>query len=89
MRVAELLLDIKRTISSLEDEIAATTNRKKLEKLNLELDSLRKGPRRYDKPMINEHVEYLYEMLTHTSQKIGKDAFERYEVLFNMWEEIN
>ncbi len=89
LKVASLLQEINEIIDMLEEQISATDNKIKLTALNDQLKLLKKGPRRYDKPMINEHVEYLYDMITSTPQRLGRDAFERYEELKAMWEEIN
>jgi hypothetical protein len=81
LRVASLLQEISERIDLLEVQISGTENKRKLAGLNDQLNLLKKGPRRYDKPMIAEHTEYLYEMITDTPQEVGKDAFERYSTL--------
>ena len=83
---AELLLSIKSQIREFETKIENTNSKQKKEALKNRLQTLKKGPRRYDKPMIHEHVEYLYDMVTNSQQKLGKDAFERYIQLKNEYE---
>lgn len=88
LKVASLLQEISEKIDMLEVQISATSNKRKLAELNEQLELLKKGPRRYDKPMIVDHTEYLYEMITETPQKVGKDAFERYSDLKKQFEEL-
>lgn len=85
LKVAKLLVDIRGEIRRLENEITTVKNKKKNEQLTGKLTKLQKGSRRYDKPMLHEHVEYLYEMVSDTPQKLGEDAFERYDVLMEQW----
>ncbi len=88
LKVAELLVSIKQEISELEGNIETTTNKRKKETLVNRLDALKKGPKRYDQPKLQEHVEYLYGMVTASPQKLGKDAFERYDQLKNMYQNL-
>lgn len=88
LKVASLLQEISERIDLLEVQISGTDNKRKLAGLNDQLNLLKKGPRRYDKPKIAEHTEYLYEMITNTPQKVGKDAFERYSTLKEEYETI-
>ncbi|HZD03871.1 MAG TPA: hypothetical protein VE173_03105, partial [Longimicrobiales bacterium] len=39
------------------------------------------GPVRYDKPGLQEHIQYLSRMGLGVDQRVGRDAVERYEVL--------
>lgn len=84
-QVALLLLEVKAEIRRLEDAIEASENEQKQGSLEEQLSLLKKGPKRYDKPMLYEHVEYLYEMVSSKQQKLGRDAFERYETLSERW----
>jgi photosystem II stability/assembly factor-like uncharacterized protein len=86
LQAAELLLSIKSKIREFETKIEKTNSKLKKEALEIRLQTLKKGPRRYDKPMIHEHVEYLYDMVTNSPQKLGEDAFERYLQLKNEYE---
>ena len=86
LKVAGLLIAIKREISSLEVDIEKTKNPSKQRRLKAKLGTMKKGTKRYDRPMLHEHVEYLYEMISSAPQKPGNDAFVRYEVLKAQWE---
>ena len=85
LKVAKLVVEIKDEIRRLEKEMLQTKNKKKKEELSMKLSTLQKGPKRYDKPMLIEHAEYLYDMVSETQQKLGKDAFERYAGLLEQW----
>ncbi len=81
LKVGKLLMRIKKEIARLETEVNASNNKKKIAQLLLKLEMLKKGAKRYDQPKLQEHTEYLYRMITHTPQKLGKDAFTRYQQL--------
>lgn len=85
LKVAKLVVEIRKEIRKLEQEISQTRNNKKIEELENRLSTLKKGPKRYDKPMLLEHTEYLFEMVSETQQKLGDDAFERYRTLAEQW----
>jgi hypothetical protein len=84
-----LAMEIREEIRQLKQEISKSKNKKKTEELNRSLSMLQKGPRRYDKPMLLNHTEYLFEMVSETQQKLGKDAFERYATLMEQWRKYN
>ncbi|MCK5135189.1 MAG: hypothetical protein KAR19_05320 [Bacteroidales bacterium] len=46
-------------------------------------------PGRYNQPQLQEHVEYLYKMVTDTRQKTGRDAFDRFKILQEAWSSYN
>jgi len=85
---AELLMKIKEDIRELEEGIKNEKNRKKKEKLVAQLNELQKGSHRYDKPMLQEHVDYLLDMLTVSPQQPGEDAYQRLERLKGLYEEF-
>jgi len=89
LKVARLVVEIKKEIRKLEQEISQTRNNKKREELTNRLSTLKKGPKRYDKPMLLEHAEYLFDMVSATQQKLGNDAFERYGTLLDQWKKYN
>ncbi len=89
LKVARLVVEIRKEIRKLEKEISHTKNKKKREELIGKLSILQKGPKRYDKPMLLDHTEYLFEMVSETQQKLGSDAFERYETLLEQWDQYN
>ena len=88
LKVAELLVAVKKKIKTLEEDIAESRNTSKKKRLTERLSMLKKGPKRYDQPMLHEHVEYLYEMVSAVPQKLGQDAFVRYEALKAEWEKL-
>ncbi len=77
----KLLQRIYSGIEQLKSAIATCEDQVKLKDLNARLDLLRKGPRRYDKPMLYDHTLYLYKSITSSPQKLGDDAFKRYKAL--------
>lgn len=46
------------------------------------------GPVRYDQPMVADQLQYLSAMINRADQKLGRDAFERYEELRAALDEI-
>ena len=51
-------------------------------------DRLITGPIRYSAPGLQTHIQYLAGMTSRGDQKVGRDAFERYEVLRSELDEI-
>jgi len=88
LEVAMLCIEIRKEISVTKEEIDKTKNKKKVEFLKKKLSLLEKGPARYDQPMLIDHAEYLLEMISHTPQKVGHDAFERFSVLKEQFEKL-
>jgi hypothetical protein len=84
VRIAQLYMEIKAKKEALETQL----KEKEDPALRATLAQLKKGPARYDKPMIYDQVKYLYEMITHVPQKPGDEAHARYAVLKRMWEEM-
>jgi len=85
LKIAELIIQVKQEISDLEMKLEKTDNKSARERINRKLSLLQKGKRRYDKPMLIDHIEYLYEMVTSVPQKLGEDAFTRYNELKSEW----
>ena len=46
------------------------------------------GPVRYDMPMVADQLQYLNGMINRADQKLGRDAFERYEELRTLLDSI-
>lgn len=82
---ATLLMEVRKSIRELEAVITFEKNKKKKQKLMDRLSALKKGPHRYDKPMLQEHVDYLLDMLTISPQRPGADAYVRLEQLKRMY----
>lgn len=51
-------------------------------------DKLITAPIRYSAPGLRDHISYLAGMTSRVDQKVGRDAFERYEVLRAELDEI-
>jgi hypothetical protein len=88
LKVAKLYLDINQTISDIRKEMGDTKNKRVASLLAEKLKQLETGPKRYDKPMLKDNAIYLFEMISHTPQKLGRDAFERYEILRSQFEQL-
>ena len=88
LQVAELLLAIKKRINTLEEAIEETRGSSKKKRLTEKLNTLKKGSGRYDRPRLYEHVNYLYNLVSGSLQKPGKDAYDRYHSLKNQWEQF-
>lgn len=93
MRVLVLLNEVNHTVARVK---AAETTLKagnkpdpvKSAKLKAISDKLITPKIRYSQPALQTHVAYLYNMTTHTDQKIGKDAEARYAILRKQFDEI-
>jgi hypothetical protein len=61
---------------------------KKHEALNAIRSQLatKKGP--YPQPMLSSQIGYLYSMISRVDQKLGKDAYIRYDELHQQLEEL-
>jgi len=85
LRVAKLYLEIETTIRDLETKAETTRAKKKKATYHALLAKLQKGKRRYDQPMLIDHVDYLYDLLSEAQQPSGTDAARRYEALHSQW----
>jgi len=83
VKIARLYLKIEKIIIELEKALEHTTNQSKKLSYQKQLAELKKGPNRYDKPKLIDHVEYLLGMCMETQQKLGNDAFNRYKILLD------
>ncbi|UJH68565.1 VPS10 domain-containing protein [Allomuricauda sp. SCSIO 65647] len=88
LKTTRLYLEVSQRIEELEQELGITKNLTKRKKLQKALARLKKGPKRYDKPMLIDHIKYLMEMVTEAQQPLGQDAFERYDQLLLEWSNI-
>ena len=84
LNIADLLLGIRDEIRDLEEKLKEKDDGIIRERLAI----LEKGPGRYDKPMIYDQVDYLYNMISGVPQKPGKDAHVRYAELRTTWEKM-
>lgn len=59
-----------------------------LERVTKVAEIVNTQPIRYGKPGLQEHITYLSRMTTGVDQKVGRDAFERYDVLRRDLDEV-
>ncbi|UOY08316.1 hypothetical protein L0P88_07110 [Muricauda sp. SCSIO 64092] len=88
LKVTQLYLSIAHKVKMLEEQLEEATNKKRKEGLRKRLTLLKKGPKRYDRPMLLDHVKYLMEMCSEEQQPLGRDAFDRFRQLQSEWERI-
>ncbi len=81
LKTLKLIVKINSEIELIKRELATCKDQVKINDLNKRLGLMIKGPRRYDKPMLYDHTLYLYKMITSSPQKLGDDAFIRFEEL--------
>lgn len=86
VKTAKLLLAVKKERKTLEKHLKATKSKRKKERLKKNIALLVKGKERYDRPMLEDHIDYLYEMITAAPQPLGKDAHFRYIQLYQEFE---
>ena len=77
--VGELVDRVREAQQELEGATGA--DERKAEALNEVAEELITGPIRYSAPGLQTHIQYLAGMTSRVDQKVGRDAFERYEVL--------
>ena len=87
-RTANMYVEIDHTIRKLQIQLEKTKSERKKRFLLNKLKQLKKGPKRYDKPMLIDHTKYLYELVSDTQQPVGQDAFDRYRMLRLEWEKF-
>ncbi|UCG89399.1 MAG: hypothetical protein JSW71_12845 [Gemmatimonadota bacterium] len=76
----EAITQLTATRQSLEGKTDAASRRAD-ERLAEIQRRLMTGPVRYDMPMVADQLQYLSGMINRADQKLGRDAFERYEEL--------
>jgi hypothetical protein len=77
--VNELATRVRGGLERLEGATGADARTR--ESLQAVADKLITGPIRYSQPGLQTHISYLAGMTSRVDQKVGRDAFERYEVL--------
>ncbi len=80
LKAKQLVSDVNQTVSRLKEAKTSATG-DKLDKLDTLAGHLITPPIRYSKPELQTHILYLYSLTNNTDQKIGHDAYERYDVL--------
>lgn len=84
-RVRDAVSDARQTLQRVRDAKKAlaegSDQRRRLDALEAELATASGGGIRYPQPMLVAQLEYLYHMITTADQKLGRDAFERYDEL--------
>ncbi len=88
LKIARLLVEIREKISEFEALIKQADSEKEKQRLQLQLSYLKKGPKRYDQPKLQEHTEYLFDIIAENYQKPGKDVHTRYEQLKNTFQQL-
>ncbi len=86
MRVLALLSDVNHAVARIQAaqskmKADKTADSAKSQQLKAVSDKLITPKIRYSQPALQTHVAYLYSMTTHTDQRIGHDAEERYTIL--------
>jgi hypothetical protein len=85
LRVRDAISDARRTLVRLreakERAPEGSAARRRLEALEGQLATASGGGIRYPQPMLIDQLVYLYQMITRADQKLGRDAFERYDEL--------
>ena len=76
--VAKLLVKIREKRWLLEKELKVALEKENIQR---QLMLIIKGKERYDKPMLEDHVKYLYKMISESPQLPGEDAFLRFHEL--------
>jgi hypothetical protein len=71
------LTSARKSLEGKTDEASRRTD----EQLAAIQQRLMTGPVRYDMPMVADQLQYLNGMINRADQKLGRDAFERYEEL--------
>ena len=88
LKTATLLLEIQQEKADIKNALSLEKSNRKRTKLNAQLEELVKGEERYDKPKLENHVSYLYQMITDQPQALGNDAFVRYTFLRKQFDEF-
>lgn len=95
MKVAGLYLKTNKLISDIGNKLKSVENNNKtgvngdgmksgLYKIKSKL--VTRNDIRYPRPMLSDQVNYLYSMISRSDQKPGRDAYERYEELYSLFE---
>ncbi|WP_411029787.1 WD40/YVTN/BNR-like repeat-containing protein [Spongiimicrobium sp. 3-5] len=88
LQTATLLLEVHKKRMQLESQLKAAKSNRKQQMIKAKIAALKKGEERYDKPMLEDHIDYLYKMISSAPQKLGNDAFERFKTLNEAFQEF-
>lgn len=81
LKTAKLLVKVRSIRKKLENELKTEKSNKKKTEITKKLNLLIKGKERYDQPKLEDHIKYLYRMISGNPQQLGEDAFNRYNQL--------
>lgn len=85
LRVRDGVSEARQTLQRVRDAkkglAEGSDQLRRLDALEAELATASAGGIRYPQPMLVSQFEYLYNMITSADQKLGRDAFERYDEL--------
>jgi hypothetical protein len=85
-RMQELVASANQTVARVQEAQkklrgATDTDAETAKRVEAIAEKLITAPIRYSKPGLRDHITYLARMTSGVDQKVGRDAFERYEVL--------
>jgi hypothetical protein len=85
LKVRDAVSEARQTLHRLREAkrglAEGSDQRRRLDALEARLATASSGGIRYPQPMLVSQLEYLYNMITNADQKLGRDAFERYDEL--------
>ena len=92
IKVRDAITDARQTLQRVRDAqknaAAGSDQRKRLDALDAQLAAASAGGIRYPQPMLVDQFAYLYGMVMRADQKVGRDAYARYDELAKQLEAI-
>ena len=88
LNLVEMISEAQRKIADIELELKKLKDDDSKKKKELEAlkDQLKQSKGSYTQPKLSEQMQYLYRIISTADQVPGKDAFDRYEELKEIWE---
>ena len=82
MKARDLVCEVNKSVARIKQAQAKLgADQEKLGKLNAISAHVITPPIRYSKPELQTHIAYLYSLTNATDQKIGHDAYDRFDAL--------
>jgi hypothetical protein len=84
LRMRQLIADVTQAVGRVREaqsKFKSAGDARGLARADAIAAKLLTAPVRYGKPGLQQHVNYLNQMLANSDQKVGRDALQRYQVL--------
>lgn len=88
LAIQKLLIDVKNLRSQMENKVKESDDESEMKIWQSLLNEIKTAEGRYQTPMLEDQINYLYRMMDQADQVPGKDVVDRFEELKSTFESI-